>query len=244
MGQKVHPRGLRLGIVDTWDSRWYAEKDYIDNLHEDFMVRDIVMTWNYKGDNRKFTGKAGKKFQRESLRFSGISKVELERKAKNITVYINTAKPGIVIGRNGETIEALTKVLREKTAKDVEIKIRPIKVPDLDAYLVGESIAVMIEKRFSVRRAIKQMIDKSMMAGAQGVKICCSGRLGGAEIARTEWQRVGRVPLHTLRADIDYAFTEAHTTYGKIGIKVWIYKGDKDPKQFKKDLANGIQDQA
>jgi len=236
LGQKVHPRGLRLGIIDTWDSRWYAEKDYIDNLHEDFMVRDIVCTWNYKGDKKLATGKALKRAQRENLRFSGISRVEMERKARNLTVYINTSKPGIVIGKNGETIEALTKRLREKTGKNVEIKIRPIEQPDLDAWLVGEGLAMMIERRFAVRRAIKQTVEKVIRAGAEGVKICCAGRLGGAEIARKEWVRRGRVPLHTLSADIDYAVTEAFTTYGKIGIKVWIYKGIKTPEQFKQQL--------
>ncbi len=236
MGQKVHPRGLRLGIIETWDSRWYAEKDYIDTLHEDFWVRDTVRTWNYKGDKRPATGKILKRIQRENLRFSSISRVEIERKAKNMTVYINTSKPGIVIGKSGETIEALTKYLREKTGKGVDIKIRPIDKPDLDAWLVGENIAMMIERRFAVRRAMKQMAEKVQQAGAEGVKICCSGRLGGAEIARTEWIRRGSVPLHTLRADINYAHTEAFTTYGKIGIKVWIHRGEKDPKKFKQSL--------
>jgi len=227
---------MRLGIIETWDSRWYAEKDYIDNLHEDFAIRDIVRTWNYKGDKRPATGKILKKINRENLRFSSISKVEIERKAKNITVYINTSKPGIVIGKSGETIEALTKHLRDKTGKNVEIKIRPIEQPDLDSWLVGESVAMMIERRFAVRRAIKQTCEKVMRAGAEGCKISCAGRLGGAEIARREWIRRGSVPLHTLRADIDYAHTEAFTTYGKIGIQVWIYKGEKDPKKFKLDL--------
>jgi len=236
LGQKVHPRGMRLGIIETWDSRWYAEKDYIDNLHEDFLIRDIVRTWNYKGDRRSATGKILKRMQRENLRFSSISRVEIERKAKNVTVYINTSKPGIVIGKSGETIEGLSKHLREKTGKNVDIKIRPIEQPDLDAWLVGESIAMMLERRFAVRRAMKQTAEKVIRAGAEGVKICCSGRLGGAEIARTEWTRRGKVPLHTLRANIDYTHTEAFTTYGKIGIKVWIYKGEKDPKKFKLEL--------
>ena len=242
MGQKIHPRGLRLGIIDTWDSRWFAEKDYADYLHEDFLIRDIIRTWNYRGDTRVVSGRALKRIQRDNLRFSGISRIEIERKAQNITIFINTSKPGIVIGKNGETIEALTKHIRNKTGKGVEVKIRPIEQPDLDAYLVGEGIATMIERRFAVRRAIKQTIDKVLRAGAEGVKVSCSGRLGGAEIARREWNRVGRVPLHTLRADIDYAFTEAFTTYGKIGVKVWIYKGEKDPKKFKQDLALGLND--
>ncbi len=242
MGQKVHPRGMRLGVIDTWDSRWYAEKDYMENLHEDFMLNDIVKKWNYRGDTRGFTGRALKRYQRDTLRFSGISKVEIERKARNVTVYIKTSKPGIVIGKNGETIEALTSNLRNKTGKNVDIKIRPIEQPDLDANLVGQGIAMMLERRFSVKRAIKQSMDRVLRAGAGGVRICCSGRLGGAEIARKEWYRQGRVPLHTLRADIDYAITEAFTTYGKIGIKVWIFKGIKDPKRFKADLALGLND--
>lgn len=242
MGQKVNPKGLRLGIVETWDSRWYADKDYADVLHEDFMIRDIVKKWNYKGDARPLTGKALKRLQRDNLRFSGISKVEIERKAKNVLVRISAAKPGIVIGKNGETIEALTKELRNKTGKAVDIKIKTIEQPDLDAWLLGEGVAMMIERRFAVRRAIKQSMEKSLRAGAQGVKIMCAGRLGGAEIARTEWSRRGRVPLHTLRAEIDYAHTEAFTTYGKIGIKVWIYKGDKDPRKFKNELVLQGQD--
>ncbi len=237
MGQKVHPRGLRLGIIDTWDSRWYAEKkDYTDNLHEDFLIRNIVKTWNYRSEQRSSTGKALKRIQRENLRFSSISKVEIERKAKNVTVYINTSKPGIVIGKSGETIEALTKQLRNKTGKNIDIKIRPIDQPDLDAWLVGESLAMMLERRFAVRRAIKQTVEKVMRAGAGGVKVSCAGRLGGAEIARREWVMKGRVPLHTLKADIDYSNTEAFTTYGKIGIKVWIYKGIKDPKKYRQEL--------
>ena len=227
MGQKVHPRGLRTGIIETWDSRWFAEKDYVDNLHEDFKIRDTVTTWNFRGDRRPATGKALKKNQRENRRFSGISQVEIERKARNITVFIATSRPGIVIGQQGKSIEALTKHLRQMTGKNVDIKIRPIDQPDLDAYLVGEQVATMLERRFAVRRAVRQTVEKVMRAGAEGVKLCVSGRLGGAEIARREWVRRGRVPLHTLRADIDYAVTEAFTTYGKIGIKVWIFKGLK-----------------
>ncbi|MFA6451499.1 MAG: 30S ribosomal protein S3, partial [bacterium] len=181
-------------------------------------------------------GKVLKRMQRENLRFSSISRVEIERKAKNITVFINTSKPGIVIGKSGETIEALTKALRDKTGKSVDIKIRPIEQPDLDAWLVGEGIAMMLERRFAVRRAMKQTVEKVMRVNALGIKIQCSGRLGGAEIARSETTRRGSVPLHTLRADIDYAHTEAFTTYGKIGIKVWIYRGEKDPKKFKQEL--------
>jgi small subunit ribosomal protein S3 len=235
---------MRLGIIETWDSRWYAEKDYAEMLHEDLWVRDVIRTWNYKGDKRSATGKVLKRIKRENLRFSSISRVEIERKAKNITVYINTSKPGIVIGKSGETIESLTKFLRDKTGKSVDIKIRPIEKPDLDSWLVGENIAMMLERRFAVRRAMKQMAEKVTQAGALGVKICCSGRLGGAEIARTETTRRGSVPLHTLRADIDYANTEAFTTYGKIGIKVWIYRGDKDPKKFKHRVLEPKEEQA
>jgi small subunit ribosomal protein S3 len=227
MGQKIHPHGLRLGIIETWDSRWYAEKDYTENLHEDLRIRDFITKWNFRTEQKGLTGKPLKKQQRENRRFSGISNVEIERKARNVTVYICTAKPGIVIGQAGKSIEALSKYLREKTGKAIELKIRPIEQPDLDAYLVGEQVATMLERRFSARRAIRQTVDKVMRAGAEGVRICCSGRLGGAEIARVEWVRKGRVPLHTLRANIDYAVTESHTTYGKIGVKVWIFKGMK-----------------
>ena len=226
MGQKVHPKGLRLGIINSWDSRWFSEKEYVDNLHEDLLIRDIIHSWNYRGDQRSGTGKGLKRQVRESHRFSGISRVEIERKAKNITVFISTARPGIVIGRAGETIESITRHLSQKTGKNIEMKIRPIDNPDLDAYLVAESVAQMLEKRFGVRRAVRQSIERVMRAGAKGARICVAGRLGGAEIARREWMRRGRVPLHTLRADIDYALAEAFTTYGKIGVKVWIYKGD------------------
>lgn len=233
MGQKVHPRGLRLGVIHTWDSRWYAEKEYTDLLHEDLKIREIINKWNFRGDRggkgnvfRDSKSKGAKKQMRDSRRFSGISRIEIERKTKNITVYISTSRPGIIIGRSGETIEGLTRHLRQRTGKNVDIKIRPIDNPDLDALLVGESVAQMLERRFGVRRAIKQSLERVMRAGAKGVKICISGRLGGSEIARREWMRRGRVPLHTLKADIDYAATEAFTTYGKLGIKVWIYKGD------------------
>ncbi|MEW6202212.1 MAG: 30S ribosomal protein S3 [bacterium] len=226
MGQKVHPKGLRLGIINTWDSRWFSEKEYLANLHEDLMIRDLILSWNFRGDTRGGSMKGIKRQIRDSRRFSGISRVEIERKAKDITVYISTARPGIVIGRAGETIETLTRSLAQKTGKNINIRIRPIENPDLDAYLVGESVAQMLEKRFGVRRAMRQSIERVIRAGAKGVKIAVAGRLGGAEIARKEWMRRGRVPLHTLRADIDYAVTEAFTTYGKIGIKVWIYKGD------------------
>lgn len=230
MGQKIHPTGLRLGIINTWDSRWYAEKEYTDLLHEDLKIRDIVKKWNYRGDRGDKGGiisDRNKRMQRDSRRFSGVSRIEIERKTKNITVYISTARPGIIIGRSGETIEGLTKYLRQTTSKNIDIKIRPIENPDMDALLVGESVAQMLERRFGARRAVKQSIERVLRAGAKGVKISVSGRLQGAEIARREWSRRGRVPLHTLKADIDYAFTEAHTTYGKLGIKVWIYKGDK-----------------
>ncbi|MEW5947350.1 MAG: 30S ribosomal protein S3 [bacterium] len=228
MGQKVHPRGLRLGIISTWDSRWYAEKEeYTENLHEDLMLRDAVMKWNFRNERKGAGIRALRRQERENMRFSGISKIEIERKGKNITIFVSTARPGIVIGRSGETIEALTSRLRTLTGKNVDIKIRPIDNPDLDAFLVGESVAQMLERRFGVRRAVRQSVERVMRSGAKGVRICVSGRLGGAEIARTEWTRRGRVPLHTLRADIDYAVAEAYTTYGKIGIKVWIYKGDQ-----------------
>ena len=205
MGQKVNPKGLRVGVIKNWDSRWYADKEYSEYLLEDHKIR---------------------KYLKEKLFAAGISKIEIERAANRVKVNILTAKPGIVIGRGGAEVEVLRSKLEAMTGKKVNINITEVKRPELDAQLVAESIAASLEKRIAFRRAMKQTIGRTMRMGAEGIKIKCSGRLGGAEIARSEWASEGKVPLHTLRADIDYAVAEANTTYGKIGIKVWIYKGE------------------
>ncbi|MFZ5752945.1 MAG: 30S ribosomal protein S3 [Bacillota bacterium] len=209
MGQKVHPKGLRVGIIRDWDSNWYADKNYADLLHEDIKIRDYV---------------------KEKLFQAGISGVLIERAANRIKVSIKTAKPGIVIGRGGAEVEALRKTLEKMTGKKVNVNIIEVKKPELDAQLVAESIAAQLVKRVAFRRAMKQAVSRTMRLGALGIKVSCSGRLAGAEIARTEWYSEGKVPLHTLRADIDYGFAEANTTYGKIGVKVWIYKGEVLPE--------------
>ena len=205
MGQKVNPKGLRVGVIKNWDSRWYADKEYSDYLLEDHQIR---------------------KYLKEKLYAAGISKIEIERAANRVKVNILTAKPGIVIGRGGAEVEVLRHKLEAMTGKKVNINITEVKRPELDAQLVAENIAAALEKRIAFRRAMKQTVGRTMRMGAEGIKIKCSGRLGGAEIARSEWYSEGKVPLHTLRADIDYAVAEANTTYGKIGIKVWIYKGE------------------
>lgn len=209
MGQKVHPKGMRVGIIRDWESNWYADKNYAELLHEDIKIR---------------------KFIKKKLFHAGISGIQIERAANRIKVSINTAKPGIVIGRGGSEVEALRKTLEKLTSKKVSVNIIEVKKPELDATLVAEGIAAQLVKRIAFRRAMKQAVSRTMRLGAQGVKISSSGRLGGAEIARTEWYSEGKVPLHTLRADIDYGFAEADTTYGKIGVKVWIYKGEILPE--------------
>lgn len=205
MGQKTHPVGLRLGIVKTWSSRWFADKDYARILHEDIKIRQHIKT---------------KLFQ------AGISKVEIERAAKKIRVSIHTARPGMIIGKKGTEIDTLKNEIMKITNNEVLINIIDIRKPGLDAQLVAENIALQLEKRISYKRAMKRAIVTALKFGAKGVKVACSGRLAGAEIARYEWYREGRVPLHTLRADIDYGSVTAHTVYGTIGVKVWIYKGD------------------
>ncbi len=205
MGQKVHPTGFRLGIYKTWDSIWYSDKEYAKSLHEDLRIREYI---------------------KRRLYHAGVSKIQIERKTNNIHITIHTARPGIVIGRKGVEVEMLKQELSKLTDKDVIIDIEEVRKPDLDAQLVAENIALQLEKRVSFRRAMKRAVTAAMKMGAKGIKIACSGRLGGAEIARTEWYREGRVPLHTLRADIDYGFAEAKTTYGVIGVKVWIFKGE------------------
>ncbi|MGI6361294.1 MAG: 30S ribosomal protein S3 [Bacillota bacterium] len=211
MGQKVNPKGLRIGVIKDWDTRWYAnKKDFKDFLYEDYQIR---------------------KFIKQKLYAAGISKIEIERAAKRIKINILTAKPGIVIGRGGQEVELLKKQLEKMTGKSINLNITEIKRPELDAQLVAENVAASLEKRIAFRRAMKQTVNRTMRMGAGGIKIMCAGRLGGAEIARSEWYAEGKVPLHTLRADIDYAFAEANTAYGKIGVKVWIYKGEVLPEK-------------
>lgn len=215
MGQKVNPHGLRIGIIKTWDAKWYADKDYAKNLHEDIKVRD---------------------FLKEKLYAAGVSRIEIERAANRVKVTIHTAKPGMVIGRGGSGIEEIKKDLKKLTDKTIDVNIAEVKQPELDATLVAESIAAQLEKRIAFRRAMKQSVTRTMRMGAKGIKVMVGGRLGGAEIARSEHYREGSIPLHTLRADIDYGTAEAHTTYGRIGVKVWIYKGEVLP-QAKKTAA-------
>ena len=205
MGQKVNPIGLRLGIVKTWDSRWYAGKKYSDYILEDYNIR---------------------KFIKKKLYHAGISRIEIERSSKRVRLRIFTSRPGIVIGKKGSEISQLKKELEKIIPHEVLIDIQEVRKPEIDAQLVAENIALQIVRRVAFRRAMKRGISSAMRFGAKGVKIICSGRLGGAEMARTEWYKEGRVPLHTLRADIDYGFIEANTTYGIVGVKVFIFKGE------------------
>jgi len=205
LGQKVNPIGLRLGIVKTWESRWYAGKKYADYIFEDYNIR---------------------RFIKKKLYHAGISRIEIERSAKRVRLRIYTARPGIVIGKKGSEIELLKKDLEKLVSQEVLIDIQEVRKPEINAQLVAENVALQIERRVAFRRAMKRGVSSAMRFGAQGVKIICSGRLGGAEMARTEWYREGRVPLHTLRADIDYGFIEAKTTYGIIGVKVFIFNGE------------------
>ena len=206
MGQKTHPIGLRLGISKGWDSNWFGGRNYAEKLVEDEKIRSYLVARIPKG---------------------GISKIVIERTLRKITITIHTSRPGIVIGKGGKEVDKLKEEIKKVTAKDVQINIYEIKRPELDAKLVGESIASQLEARISFRRAMKTTIAATMRMGAEGIKVMCSGRLGGAEMARTEQYKEGRIPLQTLRADIDYALTEAHTIYGVIGVKVWIFKGEK-----------------
>lgn len=208
MGQKVNPIGLRLGITRTWDSTWYADKKYADLLHEDLKLR---------------------KYVKERLYAAGVSRIQIERAANRIRVTIHTARPGMVIGRGGAEAEALRKDLEAMTGKQVSVNILEIRHPEADAQLIAENIANQLERRISFRRAMKQAMMRAERLGVQGIRMKTSGRLGGAEIARTEGYSSGKLPLHTLRADIDYGFAEAMTTYGKIGVKVWVYKGEVLP---------------
>ena len=205
MGQKVNPIGLRVGINRTWDSRWYADKDYSDLLHEDLKLRE---------------------FLRDRLSQAGVSKIIIERPAKRARITIHTARPGVVIGKKGADIEKLRQDLQKMTGEDVSLNIVEIRKPEIDAKLVADNIAQQLERRVAFRRAMKRAVQNAMRLGAEGIRITCGGRLGGAEIARTEWYREGRVPLHTLRADIDFGESTAKTTYGTCGVKVWVFKGE------------------
>ena len=206
MGQKVHPTGIRLGIVKDWSSKWYADSgDYADLLNQDLEVRE---------------------FLKKKLEHASVSRIQIDRLANNTNIVVHTARPGLVIGKKGEDIDALRKVVSEMMNGPVHISIEEIRKPELDAQLVAEGIAQQLERRIMFRRAMKRSVQNAMRLGAEGIKVNISGRLNGAEIARNEWYREGRVPLHTLRADIDYGFAEAETTYGIIGIKVWIFKGE------------------
>lgn len=222
MGQKVHPHGFRVGVIKDWDTRWYASsKNFADYLIADHEIR---------------------KFLKKKLYAAGISKIEIERAANKVTVNIHTAKPGIVIGRGGAGVEAVKADLRKLTGQACNVNIIEVKRPDIDAQLVAENIASQLERRISFRRAMKQTIGRAMKSGAKGIKVTCGGRLGGAEIARTESYHEGSIPLQTIRADIDYGFAEAHTTYGRIGVKTWIYKGEVLNKPQKKVAKEGGRD--
>jgi small subunit ribosomal protein S3 len=205
LGQKVHPIGFRLGVIRTWESRWYAETDYAKLLHEDIKLR---------------------KYLKKRLYHAGISKIEFERASSKTKIHIFAARPGIIIGKKGSEVDVLKKELARLTDTEIFINIQEVRKPEVDAQLVAESVALQMERRIAFRRAMKKSVGQALKFGAQGIKINCSGRLGGAEMSRTEWYREGRVPLHTLRADIDYGFAEAKTTYGIIGVKVLIFKGE------------------
>lgn len=219
MGQKVNAIGLRLGVNKTWDSRWYADADYAKLLHEDFKIR---------------------KFVKKELNNAGVSDVIIERPSKKAIVTIHTARPGVVIGKKGADIDRIRKQLSKFTKDEVTINIVEIRKPELDSTLIAESVAQQLERRVSFRRAMKRAVQSALRLGAEGIRINCSGRLGGAEIARMEWYREGRVPLHTLRADIDYGVASAHTTYGVIGIKVWVFKGEILDEQDTSSFTAGV----
>lgn len=212
MGQKVNPHGLRVGVIKDWDSKWYAEADFADCLVEDYQIR---------------------KFLKKKLYSAGVSKIEIERTSDRVKIIISTAKPGMIIGKGGAEIEKVRAELQKMTTKKVVVDIKEVKRPDREAQLVAENIAQQLENRISFRRAMKSCMGRAMKSGAKGIKASCSGRLGGADMARTETYSDGTIPLHTLRADIDYGFAEADTTYGKIGVKVWIYKGEVLPTKTK-----------
>ena len=214
MGQKVNPHGLRVGVIKDWDSKWYAEADFADCLVEDYQIR---------------------KFLKKKLYSAGVSKIEIERTSDRVKIIISTAKPGMIIGKGGAEIEKVRAELQNMTTKKVVVEIKEVKRPDREAQLVAENIAQQLENRISFRRAMKSCMGRAMKSGAKGIKVTCSGRLGGADMARTETYSDGTIPLHTLRADIDYGFAEADTTYGKTGVKVWIYRGEILPTKAAKE---------
>jgi small subunit ribosomal protein S3 len=216
MGQKVHPTGFRLGYVKTWRSRWYAEKEYAGLLHEDLAL---------------------KKDLKKRFSHAGVSRVEVERAANKLKITIHTSRPGIIIGRKGQEVDKLKHEIQKRTGKEVFINIQEILKPELDAQLVSESVALQLEKRIAFRRAMRKAVDAALRFGARGIKIRVSGRLNGAEIARSEWYLHGQLPLHTLRADVDFGFHEAHTTFGQIGVKTWIYRGETDAARPARALA-------
>jgi small subunit ribosomal protein S3 len=216
MGQKVHPTGFRLGYTKTWRSRWYAEKEYASLLHEDLAL---------------------KKDLKKRFAHAGVAKVEIERAANKLKITIHTSRPGIIIGRKGQEVDKLKQEVQKKTGKEVFINIQEILKPELDAQLVSESVALQLEKRIAFRRAMRKAVDAALRFGARGIKIRVSGRLNGAEIARSEWYLHGQLPLHTLRADVDFGFHEAHTTFGQIGVKTWIYRGETDAARPARALA-------
>ena len=218
MGQKVNPHGMRVGIIKDWNSKWYAEADFSDNLVEDYNIR---------------------KFLKKKLYSAGVSKIDIERASDRVKIIIFTAKPGIVIGKGGAEIEKIKGEVQKFTDKKLVVDIKEVKRPDRDAQLVAENIALQLENRVSFRRAMKSCMGRTMKSGAKGIKTSCSGRLGGADMARTEFYSEGTIPLQTLRADIDYGFAEADTTYGKVGVKVWIYKGEVLPTRANKE--GGVQ---
>jgi small subunit ribosomal protein S3 len=217
MGQKVHPYGFRLGVTKTWRSRWFAKQDYAKLLHEDLELKDSL---------------------RERLKAAGVSSIEVDRPGNKLRITIHTSRPGIIIGRKGAEIEKLKQDLAKKTKREVFIDIQEVHKPELDAQLVSESIALQLEKRVAFRRAMRKAVDSALRFGCKGIKVRVSGRLNGAEIARTEWYLQGQLPLHTLRADIDYGFSQAYTTYGVIGVKCWVYKGEILPGGLRRGLRN------
>lgn len=214
MGQKVHPKGFRLGVIKDWDSRWYAEKDYAKLLHEDIRIRSYI---------------------KERLFNAGVSSIIIERTAKRARINIHAARPGIIIGKKGAEVEALRREIKKMTEKDIFINIVEVRKPEIEAQLVAENIAGQLERRVAFRRALKRSVSSALRFGAEGIKVMVAGRLNGAEMSRREWYREGRVPLQTLRADIDYGFAEAKTTYGVIGVKVWIFKGEIIEKKAARD---------
>lgn len=218
MGQKVHPKGMRLGVIQDWDAKWYADKDYAKLLHEDIRVREYI---------------------KKKLYDAGIAQIETERFANRLKVTIHTAKPGIVIGKGGTEVEKLRGEIAKMTGRQISLNILEVKKTDINAQLVAENIAFQLERRISFRRAVKQAVQRAIKQGAGGIKVAVAGRLGGAEIARTEWYSEGKVPLHTLRANVQYGTAEANTTYGKIGVKVWVYLGEILPEASKSTAKEG-----